>query len=89
MMEALETQISPELYKPIVADRAVLRSLKKEEVFVVDYTHIHPKFPKKYFKNMVPDVAIHLDNKSGKFFLEDEYLHSNAVSPDFPYGKIP
>jgi len=58
MLEWLESQVAPENYKPVECEEHVLRSMRFEEVFIVDYTTINPSMPRKYFKNMMPDVAI-------------------------------
>ena len=56
-------------------------------MFIVDYTGICPTHQKRYFRNMVPEVAIVMCEKTGKFFLEDEYAFANLESPVF--GKVP
>lgn len=58
MLEWLETQVAEESYKPVEVDEQILVSMRYEDVFVVDYTHMCSKMPRKYFKSMVPDVAI-------------------------------
>lgn len=69
MLEWLETQVSAENYKPVEVDERILKMLRFEEVFIVDYSQYSPTFPKKYYKNMVPDVAITLCENCCKFFL--------------------
>ncbi len=63
MLEWLETQVSPDNYKPIECDEQILRSMRYEEVYVVDYTTLCPGLPKKFYKNMMPDVAVTMCDK--------------------------
>ena len=58
MLEWLETQVTPESYKPVECDEHILRSMRYEEVFIVDYTTLNPNLPKKFYKNMMSDVAV-------------------------------
>lgn len=69
MLEWLETQVSPDTYKPVEVDERILKSLRYEEVFIVDYSQFCPSFPVKLYKNMVPDVAITLCDRCCRFFL--------------------
>lgn len=65
--------MTTDTYRPIEVDEEILRSLKYEEVFIVDRTDVSPQYPRKYFRNMVPDVAIIMCDNCYKFFLQDEY----------------
>jgi hypothetical protein len=38
MLEWLETQVSPDTYKAVEVDERILKSLRYEEVFIVDYS---------------------------------------------------
>ena len=87
MLEWLETQISAESYKPVEVDERILKSLRYEEIFIVDYSQYCPAFPRKYFKNMVPDVAITLCEKCCKFFLQDEYEFAYIEKGCCPFCK--
>ena len=73
MLEWLETQVSADSYKPVEVDERILKSMRYEEVFIIDYTYLCPTQPRKYFKNMVPDVSITICDKCCKFFMQDEY----------------
>lgn len=43
--------------------------MRFEEVFIVDMSHFCPNYPKRYFKNLVPDVAITKCDQCNKFFI--------------------
>ena len=65
--------MSADSYKPVEVDERILKSMRYEEVFIIDYTYLCPTQPRKYFKNMVPDVSITICDKCCKFFMQDEY----------------
>lgn len=45
-------------YQPLEIDESILSNMRYEEIYIQDYSHLNPKYPKRYFKNLVPDVAI-------------------------------
>ena len=73
LLEWMSTQLTPENYEPVPVDANILVNMHNEEVFIVDMTHICPSYPLRYFKNMVPDVAITMCENCCKFFILDEY----------------
>jgi hypothetical protein len=42
MLEWLETQVNPDQYRPVEVDERILKSLRFEEVFIVDYSALCP-----------------------------------------------
>lgn len=62
-----------ENYRPVELDEKVLQSIKLEEVFVEDLTKYCRKFPRRYYKNMVPDIPLIQCESCSKIFLLDEY----------------
>lgn len=87
MLEWLETQVSPDTYKAVEVDERILKSLRYEEVFIVDYSQFCPTQPLKFFKNMVPDVAITLCDRCCQFFLQDEYEFAYMEKGHCPFCK--
>lgn len=73
MLEWLETQVAEDSYKPVEVDEQILTSMRYEDVFVIDYSHMCNKWPRRYFKSMVPDVAITMCENCCQFFLQDEF----------------
>ena len=65
--------VGPENYKAVDVNDKILQSMKLEEVFVEDLTEYSKKFPRKYYKNMVPDIPLIECEKCSKIFLLDEY----------------
>lgn len=87
MLEWLESQVNPDQYKPVEVDERILKSMRFEEIFIVDYSQLCPQWPKKYYKNMVPDVAITNCDKCCKFFLQDEYEFAYMEKGCCPFCK--
>ena len=79
LLEKLDTLTGKE-YKPIEVDEKVLKSMRFEEVYILDYSHFNSQYPKRYFKNIVADVAINMCENCCKFFIQDEY--------DFAYMEL-
>lgn len=87
MLEQLDQQVNPEHSQPIMVDERVLQHMRFEEVFVVDYSKICATHPRKFFKNMVPDVSITMCDRCCKFFLQDEYEFAYIEKGHCPFCK--
>ena len=88
MLEWLETQVTADSYRPVEVGEDILKSLRFSEVFIVDLTHICKSYPFRYFRNVIPDVAIGVCENSGKFYLQDEYEFANIEGTEWPFGKV-
>jgi len=86
LLELLDTQTAKD-YKPIEVDEYLLKSLRYEEVYVLDYAHFNTNMPKRYFKNIVPDVAINMCDNCCKFFIQDEYEFAYMELGHCPFCK--
>mmetsp|Transcript_42469 Transcript_42469/g.56026 ORF Transcript_42469/g.56026 Transcript_42469/m.56026 type:complete len:85 (+) Transcript_42469:3463-3717(+) len=64
-----------------------MRSMRFEEVFIQDMSHFNSTMPKRYFKNMVPDVAINMCENCCRFFIQDEYEFSYMELGHCPFCK--
>jgi hypothetical protein len=87
MLEWLETQVNPDQYRPVEVDERILKSMRFEEIFIVDYSQLCPQWPRKFYKNMVPDVAITNCDKCCKVFLPDEYEFAYMEKGGCPFCK--
>mmetsp|Transcript_29052 Transcript_29052/g.33201 ORF Transcript_29052/g.33201 Transcript_29052/m.33201 type:complete len:167 (+) Transcript_29052:1181-1681(+) len=58
MLEWLETQVTADSYRPIEVNEEILKSLRFSEIFVVDLSHICRTYPHRYYRNVIPDIAI-------------------------------
>jgi len=86
LLDLLDQQTSKD-YKPIEVDEFMLRSMRFEEVYIVDYSHFNTNLPKRYFKNIVPDVAIMCCENCGHFFIQDEYEFAYMEHGHCPFCK--
>ena len=68
-------------------DEQIMRSIRFEEVFIVDYSKLNPKLPKRFYKNMIPDVAITQCENCSKFFLQDEYEFAYMEKNSCPFCR--
>lgn len=68
-------------------DEETLINMRFEEVYVMDYSHLNPKMPKRYFKNLVPDFAIQMCENCCKFFVQDEYEFKYMEFGHCPFCK--
>ena len=73
--------------RPVILTEEVLRSMRYEEVFIQDLTHLSKAVPIRYYKNMVPDVAIFMCENCGHFFLWDEYEFAYMENGYCPFCK--
>ena len=87
LLDWMDSQVTPENYKPVVVNENVMRHMRFEEVFVVDMAHFSPNYPKRYFKNMVPDVAITKCDNCQKLFIQDEYEFAYMEQGHCPFCK--
>ena len=87
LLDWMDSQVTPENYKPVMVKENVMRHMRYEEVFIQDMSHYCPNYPKRYFKNMVPDVAITKCEQCQKFFIQDEYEFAYMESGHCPFCK--
>ena len=87
LLENTEHQATPNSYKPVCVGQDVLQHMRFEEVFVMDMSHFSPNLPKRYFKNMVPDVAIYMCENCCRFFIQDEYEFTYMECGHCPFCK--
>lgn len=69
VLEFTDNQTTPEQYRPVVVDEHILKSMRFEEVYVLDLSHFSKAMPKRYFKNMSPEIAIMKCENCCKFFI--------------------
>jgi len=79
--------INPESTKPVEVDERVLQNMRLEEVYIVDYSKLCPNMPRKFYKNMVPDVSITMCENCCKCFLQDEYEFAYIEKGHCPFCK--
>lgn len=87
MLEQLETQVNPDMTKPVEVDERVMMNMRYEEIYIVDFSKFCPKIPRRYFKNMVPDVSITMCENCCNFFLQDEYEFAYIEKGHCPFCR--
>lgn len=65
----------------------MLKSIRFEEVYILDYSHFNPAYPKRYFKNITPDLPVHMCENCNKFFIQDEYEMAYMELGHCPFCK--
>ena len=71
----------------MVVDEHILKSMRFEEVYVLDLSHFCKSIPKRYFKNMSPEIAIFNCDNCCKFFIQDEYEFAYMELGHCPFCK--
>jgi intraflagellar transport protein 122 len=71
--EFAEMQMTQEEYHPVVLDEETLVSLSAEEVYTVDLTKDCPTFPRKYYKLMIPEIAVTCCINCHQFYMREEF----------------
>ena len=74
----MEEHVTPDSYEPVEVDENTLLYMRYEEVFIVDLSHVCPTYPKKFYKNMLPDAAIVLQERW--FFLQVSFTQSYSIT---------
>ncbi|KDO17556.1 hypothetical protein SPRG_16788 [Saprolegnia parasitica CBS 223.65] len=73
-------------YRVLVVDAKVLLSLRPNEVFVVKYPTKALRY--KYYKNMIPDIKVHLSPSCRMFFHEDDFEFEHLRQGCCPYCRV-
>lgn len=73
-------------YRVLQVDERVLRSLNPSEVFIVKYPS--PLVRNKYFKNMIPEIKIHLSPHCRRFFHEEDFEFEYLKAGHCPCCRI-
>lgn len=71
--EWADVQMTGEDYRPVAVDESTLLSMRFEDVYILDLTKYCATLPRKYYKNMIPDIDITGCEKCGHFYLVDQY----------------
>ena len=68
---SLEKQQSIQSYEPVKVDENTLKSLRREDVLLIKPNA--PGMKTKFFKNMLPEIGIIIDQNCYSFVREDIY----------------
>lgn len=87
LAEVCDMQITSHEYIPVVVDERIIKSMKYEEVYIIDLTKHCKGMEIKYYKNMMPDEPLKLCKYCFKFFLLDEYELALLDEKKCPFCK--
>jgi intraflagellar transport protein 122 len=74
-------------YRVLELDERTLLSLPPSEVFIVKFPT--PARRSKYFKNMIPEIKIHLSPHCRRFFHEDDFEFEYLKQGHCPCCRVP
>ncbi|CAJ1445124.1 unnamed protein product [Effrenium voratum] len=73
MLDAASYFVPGEPYQPVKIDRETLAELRPEEVYTADFRRFSPLLPVRFFRSMIPEVAIAVCSACGNFFHQETW----------------
>lgn len=73
MLDAASYFVPGEPYQPVRIDRETLAELRPEEVYVVDFRKFSKALPVRFYRSMIPEVAIAVCGTCGHFFHQETW----------------
>jgi len=73
MLDAASYFVPGEPYQPVRIDRETLAELRPEEVYVSDFRKFSALLPVRFFRSMIPEVAIAVCRNCGNFFHQETW----------------
>lgn len=73
MLDAASYFVPGEPYQPVKIDRETLADLRPEEVYTADFRRFSPLLPVRFFRSMIPEVAIAVCGACGNFFHQETW----------------
>lgn len=73
MLDAASYVVPGEPYQPVRVDTMTLLDLRPEEVYVVDFRKFSPILPVKFYRSMIPELAIALCSACCHFFHQETW----------------
>eukprot|EP00927_Polykrikos_kofoidii_P071466 TRINITY_DN6772_c0_g1_i1.p1 TRINITY_DN6772_c0_g1~~TRINITY_DN6772_c0_g1_i1.p1 ORF type:complete len:1294 (+),score=238.21 TRINITY_DN6772_c0_g1_i1:115-3996(+) len=73
MLDAASYFVPGEPYQPVSIDRETMLELKPEEIYIVDFRKYSPLAPIRFFRSMIPEVAISVCGACGHFFHQETW----------------
>jgi len=73
MLDAASYFVPGEPYQPVRIDRETLLDLRPEEVYVVDFSKYSKLLPVRFYRSMIPEVAIAVCGACGHFFHQETW----------------
>jgi intraflagellar transport protein 122 len=73
MLDAASYFVPGEPHQPVSIDRETLMELRSEEVYVVDFRKFSPLLPVRFYRSLIPEVAIAVCGSCGHFFHQETW----------------
>merc|ERR1719188_2771088 len=73
MLDAASYFVPGEPYQPVRIDRETMAELRPEETYIVDMRKFSPLLPIKFYRSMIPEVAIAVCGNCGHFFHQETW----------------
>mmetsp|Transcript_43067 Transcript_43067/g.76259 ORF Transcript_43067/g.76259 Transcript_43067/m.76259 type:complete len:999 (-) Transcript_43067:43-3039(-) len=73
MLDTASYVVPGEPYQPVRIDRETLLELKPEEVYIVDFSKYSKMLPIRFYRSMIPEVAIAICGSCGHFFHQETW----------------
>jgi len=73
MLDAASYFVPGEPYQPVRIDREVLAELRPEEVYIVDFKKYSELLPVRFYRSMIPEVAIAVCGTCGHFYHQETW----------------
>lgn len=73
MLDAANYFVPGEPYQPVRIDRDILLDLKPEDIYVVDFRKYSSLLPIRFYRSMIPEVAITVCGSCGHFFHQETW----------------
>mmetsp|Transcript_104276 Transcript_104276/g.185337 ORF Transcript_104276/g.185337 Transcript_104276/m.185337 type:complete len:1306 (+) Transcript_104276:111-4028(+) len=73
MLDAASYFVPGEPFQPVRIDRETLAELRPEEIYTADFRRFSPSLPIRYFRSMIPEVAIAVCGSCGNFFHQETW----------------
>jgi len=73
MLDAASYFVPGEPYQPVRIDRETMAELRPEEIYIVDMRKFSSLLPIRFFRSMIPEVAIAVCSTCGHFFHQETW----------------
>jgi len=85
MLDAASYFVPGEPYQPVKIDRETLLELRSEEVYIIDFRKYSKLLPVRFYRSMIPEVAISVCSVCGHFFHQETWELEFLQSKCCPY----
>jgi len=73
MLDVASYFVPGEPYQPVRIDRETLLELRPEEIYIIDFRRYSPHLQIRFFRSMIPEVAIAVCTACGHFFHQETW----------------